>query len=655
MTKLPPLDAAATSLDVVQANIEKLGGMFPQAVGEDGVRMDVLAQLLGASGWVAPKERFGLSWSGKAQALAFALQPSRGTLRPCPEESVDWDTTKNLFIEGDNLEVLKLLSKSYRGQVKLIYIDPPYNTGKDRVYPDDYHDPIGNYQANTKQVDEGGRALTANSEAGGRFHTSWLNMLFPRLKLAKDCLADDGVIMVSIDDQEVGTTQRLLRELFGENNELSVQIWNKQHSQQQGVFKRYHEYVLVYAKRKELISNIGGGEGEIDAGALKKVSDKNGASDFTFPAGVRFDAPDGFELVGEFGDAEKVTVVEGRLRCQGGRTAEAVTLRAGWTQRNQMLTWFAGQDTIDSKGQKVLEFYFNGGGKLKCRKARGSVTPPSLLPEYGMVSEQTGYLDGLMGAHVFANPKPVAMLRDFVSWFVKDGELVMDFFAGSGTTGEGMWEQNAEDRGKRRFILVQLPEVLDASEPTQREAAEFCTSIGCPANIAELTKERLRRAGVKLTSENSMFHGDVGFRVFKLDSTNIRAWSDDPENLDAALLEHEDHLVPGRTDSDLLYEVLLKRGLDLCVPITERQIAGCTVHSIGAGTIYVCLSPKIDRATAEALASGLLTWREEESPEVETSYLFRDSAFNGDDAAKLNLTEMLKQGLSDRLARVQSI
>jgi adenine-specific DNA-methyltransferase len=259
------------------------------------------------------------------------------------------------------------------------------------------------------------------------------------------------------------------------------------------------------------------------------------------------------------------------------------------------------------------------------------------------------------GESPFDTPKPVRLIGSMLKLMTGSDFLVCDFFAGSGTTAHAVMAQNAADSGSRRFVCVQLPEPLDPSSSEQRLAAECCDKIDRPRTIAELTKERIRRAAAKIKRETPMFAGDMGFRAFKLDSTNIRAWSDDPENLDAALLEHEDHLVPGRTDADLLYEILLKRGLDLCVPITERKIAGCTVHSIGAGTIYVCLSAKIDRAQAEALASGLLEWREEEAPEVETSYLFRDSAFDGDDAAKLNLTEMLKQGLGDRLSRVQSI
>jgi len=649
MKKLTAADAETHSADIVAGNIEQLKALFPEAFTEGKVDFEVLKQLLGGA-VDEREEKYGLNWHGKRRARQLALTPSTGTLRPCPEDSVDWDTTQNLMIEGDNLEVLKLLQKSYAGKVKLIYIDPPYNTGKDFVYPDNFQDNIKNYLELTGQV-EGGRKISSNTESSGRFHTDWLNMLYPRLKIARALLDDDGVICVSIDDGEVNHLKTVCNEVFGEENFLAVLIWNKQHSQQQGIFKRYHEYVVVYARDASTLGAITGGDGEIDAGAMKKISRANPASEFIFSAGVRFEAREGAEFCDTFGDSEKVTVVKGRLLCKGGRTAEQVTLSAGWTQKRQMQSWFAGQDTFDTRGQKVLEFYFNSAGKLKCKKERGRLTPSSLLPEYGMVSEQTGYLDALMGAHVFSNPKPVAMISDFVAWFTAGNDVVLDFFAGSGTTAEAVWQRNLQDGSGRHVVLVQLPEPLDAAEPEQAEAARYCDARRVPANIAELTKERLRRAGKKIKDETPMFAGDLGFRVFKLDSSNIRAWEPDRDNLDQSLLDHQEHLKVDRTEADILHELLLKLGLDLCVPIEQKTIAGKTVHSIGGGVLLACLATQITRDEVEPLAQGIVAWHKTLAPVGDTRCEFLDSAF-ADDVAKTNLAAILSQ---HGLANVRSL
>lgn len=643
--KITASDPLAASTDVVAENIAKLKTLFPELIteGEKGasINVDVLKQLVGDQTLTDAEEKFGLNWHGKRQARQLALTPSTGTLRPCPDESVDWDTTQNILIEGDNLEVLKLLGKSYDKAVKVIYIDPPYNQDADVIYQDDFVDGIKNYKMLTRQIAGDGRALSSATSASGRYHTRWLNLLYPRLRLARDLLAEDGVILVSIDDGEVQHLKSMLAELFGEENSLAVLIWNKQHSQQQGLFKRYHEYVLCFARGADTLSNIGGGSGEIDAGALKKISRGNPASDFEFPAGVRWDAPDGLELAGTFGESEQVTVVNGRFVCEGGKTKFPVTLRAGWTQRNQMESWFGGRETVDTKGQKVLEFYFNGSGKLKCRKERSKITPPTLLPEYGMVSAQTGYLSELMGAAVFPTPKPVAMLQDFLTWFASPGDLVMDFFAGSGTLGEAVF-RNSNGEGGLRFLLVQLPEPLDANNPDQRVAAQYCRELGKPLNIAELTKERLRRAGKKVRHENPMFSGDTGFRVYKLDGSNIREWDVRPNDIATSISEHQETLLPDRSELDMLIELLLKRGLDLCVPIETKTIVSKYVHSVGAGSLIACLDTRITRTDGETLALGIAKWHKELNPAGETAVVFRDDAF-ADDVVKTNVAAILEQ------------
>lgn len=639
MQKMTPIDGQ--SMNVVDENIAVLKKAFPEAFTEDGIDFEVLRQLLGdevAEG----EEKYGLNWFGKKKARQIALTPSMGTLRPCPEESVDWDTTQNLFIEGDNLEVLKLLQKSYSGQVKLIYIDPPYNTGGEFIYPDKFKDNLETYLQYTGQKSGDGLKASSNTENSGRYHTNWLNMMYPRLKAARQLLSDEGIILISIDDNEFCRLKGLCESIFGEENYISTLIWNKQHSQQQGIFKRYHEYILVVAKRSEVIDGISGGQGIIEAGAIKKISRANPASEFTFPAGVKFEARDGVELFGEYGKSEKMTVMCGKLTCKNGYTVEPVTISAGWTQKRQMEKWFAGEETIDTRGQKVIEFFFNSAGKLKCRKQRDKITPPTLLPKYGMVSESTAFLARLMEAEVFPTPKPVDMIADFINWFTDENDIVMDFFAGSATTAHATMKQNSLDGKNRRFILVQLPEPLDINSAEQKESAVYCDNIGRPRTIAELSKERIRRSAEAIKSEYSESEFDLGFKVFKLDSSNIVAWNPDKSDLENTLMAHSEHLVPGRSEQDLLYELLLKRGVELTAPIEEKEIAGKKVYSIGFGVLFACLDKKIQRDQIEELAHGIIDWHKELDPISDTQVVFRDSAFEND-VTKANMTAILEQ------------
>jgi adenine-specific DNA-methyltransferase len=480
------------SSHLVNANLEKLAALFPHCITETAegrtVDLDMLKQELGHAVVEGPKERYRLEWPGKREAVAAANLPTTKTLLPAPGESVDFDNTKNLYIEGDNLDVLKILQENYSGQIKLIYLDPPYNTGKNFVYKDKFAD---------------------NTETEGRYHANWLNMMYPRLKLARNLLKEDGVIFISIDDYEVHNMRKLCDEIIGEDNFITTLIWNKQHSQQQGLFKKYHEYVLLYARNSKAHTNIPGGEGIIKAGALKKISRLNPASEFTFPAGVRFDAPDGTVLTGTYGDSEKVTVVNGRLIAENGKTKEAVTLSAGWTQKDQMTQFFQGQEVLDTKGQKVIDFYFNSTGKLKSLKERSTITPSTFLPKYGMVSEQSEHIANLFGKPVFDNPKPVEMLKDFINWFCNDEDTVLDFFSGSGTLAESVF---VADKNVH-FILVQLPQVLDHSSDLAKNAMELGYT-----NICEIGKERIRRAAKKIRSATGADR-DYGFRVYRLTPT----------------------------------------------------------------------------------------------------------------------------------------
>lgn len=632
--KITSDDQLSHSKDLIQENIDQLKKLFPEIVSEGKIDFKSLQQVLGEE-IEDEEEYYRFTWAGKSQSRREAHKPSTGTLRPCKEESLDWDTTQNLYIEGDNLEVLKLLQKSYVGKIKMIYIDPPYNTGKDFVYKDNYKDNLKNYQEVTGQIDSDGNKLSTNSDSDGRFHSKWLNMIYPRLRLSRSLLKDDGVILISHDDNEDHNLRKIMDEIFGSDNYLTTLIWNKQHSQQQGVFKKYHEYVTVYVKKENSISNISGGEGIIDAGALKKISKGNPESEFTFPKGVRFEAKHGVVISEDFGDSEKVFVKNGVLESDHGFTKYPVTLSAGWTQKDQMIKYFNGEEVFDTKGQKVIEFYFSSTGKLKCKKERSKITPSSILPNYGMVSDNSKYLKKLLGENLFDTPKPVGMITEFINWFCEDGDIVLDYFLGSGTTCESVFRS----KHKVSFIGVQLPESCSNQSDTGKNALKLGFN-----NISEITRFRIQKTVdfIKSNKDESTI-GDLGFKVFKLDTSNIKEWDGstideggNQKNLSQQIRAFEENIKSDRSEEDVLYEILLKYGLDLTLPIEKRDIHGKMVFNVGMGSLYICLGDEITSKVAE----GIGEWKEECDPEV-CRVIFKDNGFT--DVEKTNSVQILKR------------
>lgn len=627
-----------TSPDLTAANIDKISQLFPSVITETvegegndkvvkrAIDFDMLRQELCDYVVEGPQERYELDWPGKRESAFAANAPIGKTLRPVREESVDFDKTRNLFIEGDNLDALKLLQESYLGKVKLIYIDPPYNSGSDRfVYPDDFAETNADYLARSEQTGVDGVRFVANPESNGRFHSDWLSMMYPRLKLARNLLTDDGVILISIDDGEQANIRSLLDEVFGTQNFLAQLIWDKQHSQQQGMFKRYHEFVLAYARNASALDYIRGGEGVIEAGALKKISRANPASEFSFSAGVRFDARDGTALTGTFGDSEKVTVVRGTLRAQGGVTAEPVTLSAGWTQKNQMTSWFDGHETIDTRGQRVIEFFFNSTGKLKCLKERGRITPSTFLPRYGMNSEQSERLSKLMGAAVFDNPKPVRMIEDFVEWFTAEGDIVLDFFAGSATTAEAVLRVSARTGKQRPYVLVQLDEEC-APDSSARQAGY--------RTIADLARDRIKRAAAELLRERSdtTWTLDVGFRSTKVDTTNMADVLRTPDETEQSLLSGlESSVKPDRSGEDLLLQVLLDWGLELTMPISVEKVEGREIFAVENDALIACFDAEVSPELVRAIAKR-----------QPLRAVFCDSGFPSDDA-RINAEQVFRE------------
>ncbi len=623
------------SPDLSQDNIAKIRELFPSCVTEArdeatgavrlAVDFDQLRQELSDHIVEGPQERYRLDWPGKREALLTANCGIAKTLRPAVHESTNFEESRNIFLEGDNLDALKLIQNSFLGAVKLIYIDPPYNTGSDFVYRDSFASNQSNFLEATNQIDHEKNRLVANPDTSGRFDSDWLSMLYMRIKLAHRILRSDGIFMCSIDDNELHNLRKICDEIFGRSNFICTLIWNKQHSQQQGLFKKYHEYVVVYARDEAQQENISGGEGVIEAGALKKISRANPASEFTFPKGVRFDAPDGTSLTGTFGDSEKVTVVSGRLAASGGVTAEPVTLSAGWTQKEQMKRYFAGEEVFDTKGQKVIEFFFNSTGKLKSLKERTKITPPTILPKYGMVSEQSEKLKGLMGDYVFDTPKPVAMISDFISWFTQGDDLVADFFAGSSTTAEALFQRNAQDGSNRRFILVQLDEATPPGSAARTSGFE---------SISEISKERIRRAGKKILEGECHpdWNRDVGFRVLKVDTSNMKDVYYRPDELKQSnLLDMVDNVKEGRTAEDLLFQVLVDWGVDLTLPIRRETVQGKTVFFVDDNALVACF----DRGITEDLVKELAGF----DP---LRVVFRDNGFISD-AVKINVEQIFRQ------------
>jgi len=619
-------DPGTCSMNAVAGNLDRLRALFPETFTEGQVDFDTLRQLLGDS-VDDGEEKYGLSWRGKRRARQLALTPSTGTLRPCPEDSVDWDTTKNLIVEGDNLEVLKLLQKSYAGKVKMIYIDPPYNTGKDFVYPDDYRNSLRNYLELTGQAGRGATNMSSNTETSGRFHTNWLNMMYPRLRIARQFLRDDGIMIVSISDSEMHNLRQMLDEIFGVENFMACILWNSTKSvTNTALVSVSHTYNLIFARNIEyFVSN---------RSHFRLSERKSGfANPDNDPRGPW--KADPFQVGGERPNQ--------MYPIKNPNTGKIYRPNPGNSWKNELKKF---QELL-ADGRIVFGTTGNAGPQRKRflseAEERGMVST-TWWNDLDTTTHATKSLKVLMGESVFDNPKPVSLVRKFMELGIHDAaeSIVMDFYAGSGTTGQAVLEQNLLDRGSRRYVLIQLPEPLCTENRDQRIAAAYCDTLGKPRNIAELTKERLRRVAKKILEENPTFQGDLGFRAFKLDTSSIKAWDTRPVDLENALLSALDHIEPNRSECDILHELLLKLGLELCTPTETRTIAGKSVHSVGAGVLMACLSDSISREDVEPLAFGISSWHEALSPARESTVVFLDSAF-ADDVAKINLAETLKQ------------
>ena len=639
MKKIDFKDADTYSADLVAENLKHLKVLFPDAVTEGKVNFEVLKQELGGA-VDEGEEKFGLIWHGKRRARQLALTPSNGTLRPYQEESVNWDTTRNIMIEGDNLEVLKLLQKSYASKVKLIYIDPPYNTGKDFVYQDDFRDNIRHYLELTGQLDRDNRKVSSNAEASGRFHTDWLNMMYPRLMLARNLLHSEGVLLISIDDTEAHNLREVCDEVFGGENFCGTFVWEKK--KKPSFLDRnmgsVTDYVVAYAKSRQLTPAFVAGS--VEQGKKYPFNNAgNPSSVLRFPPGsVRFSCNDQLVPAQDMSEGNIKTELLDDVKISKGVNVNEFRLKGEWRYSQEKVDEF-----VTTKAEIVISKipfrpnYVNRSGEMKktsnllSHRVNGVPTNEDATEEMRV----------LFGMDVMSYPKPTGLLKYLIRAISSGDDIIMDFFAGSGTTGAGVLLQNLEDGFMRRYILVQLPEPLNPHNKEQQIAVDFCDKEKKPRHLSELTKEYLRRTGTNIQRTNPMFASDLGFRVFKLDSTNIREWEPKRDELETALSLCEKNLKDDRSEDDILFELLLKLGLDLCTPINVRTIVGKNVYSIGGGVLVVCLNKTITVSEVEEFGLGIVDWYKELTPVGDVTCIFRDNAFVND-VAKINLATILE-------------
>jgi adenine-specific DNA-methyltransferase len=609
------------SPNLVDANIDQIATLFPNCITEDRdengivrrvVDFDQLRQELSASLVEGPQERYSLSWPGKNEAILTANAPIAKTLRPCEEESVDFENTKNILIEGDNLDALKLLQETYLNKVKLIYIDPPYNTGNDFIYEDDFAEDTETFLQRSNQKDESGNRLVANTEANGRFHSDWLTMIYPRLKLARTLLREDGVIFISIDDNEVINLRKVCDEIFGGTNFVATVIWQKVFSPKNSArhFSEDHDYIVVYARNAETWTpKLLARTPEMEARYANQDDDSRGP----WTSGD-------LSARNYYGDGTYA------ITCPSGRVIDGPPPGTYWRvskrkfeelDRDRRIWWGA-----EGSNMPRLKRFLS--------EVKAGRVPQTLwtYTEVGHTQEAKKELISLVdfpnSEVMFNTPKPTRLLQRILQLTTspdEKAEIVLDFFAGTGTTMDAVFRQNAEDGGNRQCILVQLPEPLAGADN------------GSLQTIADITKERLRRAGQKVKKESSDKPGDVdtGFRVFKVDTSNMKDVYYTPDELIQGNLDlFKNHIKPDRSPEDLLFQVFIDWGLDLSLPIAKETIDNKTVFLVDTNALIACFDSGINEELVKKLATH-----------KPLRVVFRDDAF-GSDSVKINVEQIFK-------------
>lgn len=646
--------------DLAAENIEQLRQIFPDVFEEGKIDFDKLKQVLGE--YVDDeKERYNFTWNGKGKALRLAQTPTTGTLRPCEAESKNWDDTQNLYIEGDNLEVLKLLQKSYHGKIKMIYIDPPYNTGGDFVYPDDFSDSIENYKRITGQVDEEGKKLSPNTESNGRYHTDWLSMMYPRLRLAKNLLKKAGVIFISVDEHEEHNLRKLCDEVFGAEHFIaSVAVVNNLKGRSDDNYiATAHEWLLIYHNGSFETYGVALPEEYVEE---YKLSDENGKYRLQGlrkrgSGARRVDRPNMFYPFYYNPQTKELSLTK------ADNMVEIVPKLSDGTDGR----WRWGKDTAIERLKELIVEMVSGRNEYdvfqKDYLFAGKRIKPKSVWFGAEFSAEAGTLQTkeLLGKGIFETPKSVSFLKYCLEQSTHNNDIVLDFFSGSATTAHAVMQLNAEDGGNRKFIMVQLPE--PCADGTEAANAGF-------ENICEIGKERIRRAGEKIKAEIEEQNAqlkigeepkkapDIGFKVFKLDSSNLKKWNPDvgmvmkehqdveqisfdtmefsAKQLELDLLGMVENYVEGRSELDVVYEIMLKMGMELTWPLETHTIGGKNVYEIGMGALMICLD---DHITTE-VAEGMAALYKELAPET-WRVVFKDNGF-ADDSAKVNIKEILK-------------
>lgn len=596
--------------DLTQDHIARIREFFPNCVTEArdekgqlklAVDFDQLKQELSDSIVEGPQERYHLNWPGKREALLTANAHIAKTLRPVREESVDFDTTKNLFIEGDNLDALKLLQETYLGKVKMIYIDPPYNTGSDFVYDDDFAENAEEFFLKSNQKDQEGNRLVANTESNGRFHSDWLSMMYPRLKLCRNVLRDDGVIFISIDDTEVSNLRKICDEVFGEDNFVGNVAWESK-TKTQNTDDSYNklqpkiEHILLYTRGSKRRFNL------IQKGT-KEYPHKDSRGVF------RWHKMEPMNALGIRGRETMIYPILGVMPPEGKQ-------------------WQIGVGTIKPLVDRDDVKIEDGVPYIKIRPdmERSVITEPFwgfFSKEIGTAESAKKELTSVMGKHGFETVKPVDLIKRLVFHSTEKTDIILDFFSGSATTAHAVLKLNAEDAGSRKFILVQLPE--DCDPKTEAFKAGYKT-------IPEVGKERIRRAKKKILEENPEFKGDLGFRVLKIDTSNMAEVYYTPDGVKQNdLLATVDNIKPDRTPEDLLFQVLLDWGVDLTLPIVKKTIQGKTVFFVDGNALAACFDTGVSEDLIKELAS-----------EKPLRVVFRDNGFVSD-AVKINAEQIFKQ------------
>ncbi len=629
--------------NIVDENIKRIGELFPNCLTERlndegkpevAIDFDQLRQELSKDIAEGAEERYQFTWPDKRNAIRLANAPTTDTLRPCREESVDFDNTQNLYIEGDNLQVLKLLRENYLGKVKMIYIDPPYNTGNDFVYNDDFSQTTGEYMHNSGQEDEEGNRLVANTESNGRFHTDWLNMIYPRLKVAKDLLSEDGVIFISIDDNEVRNLKNVCDEVFGESNFYGIITWSKKRKGSflsKGIIS-LTEYLLVYSRNKSSCMGLFGGIAD-SSESQPIIKRTNKKSILSVPANiVKSKLADGLYKAGSYGDDVNPVKLLDDVIINDGIITNSFRIEAPfvWSQKmfDEQLERGA-RFVINTMNFQIRVFRIYDDDSFK-----GFGSYINGVDIKGTNEDAYEELENIFERKkLFDYSKPTNYIREFVnaaSHFDKDS-IILDFFSGSATTAHAVMKLNAEDGGKRKFIMVQLPEKTDEKSEAYKAGYK---------NICEIGKERIRRAGKKIKEDHPEAKDlDTGFRVLKLDSSNMQDVYYTPEEFDQRDL-FEDNIKPDRTEEDLLFQTMIDLGIELSAKIEQTQIAGKTVWNVSDGYLMACFDEAVNETTITEIAK--------QQPYY---FVMRDKSLANDNVAD-NFEQIFEHYSKDTISRI---